>query len=601
MQVFKSRLIDTQPLGRSAQFRPFSPLDNGLFFGLIGIFLLPIWLFSYLPLQDGPIHVHTADVLHGFLTGSSSIFQDYYVPNLQLAPNWTTQVILTGLMFVVPPAIAEKLLLSLYVILLPLAVRYALRGVHPGAPAFLAFLGFPLCYNLTINMGFYNFAYSLVVFLFTLGYWFRHRSHLRIAQTGLLLLLVLGLYFTHLFSFIVFCIVVSGLILWQGMGHVLSSRLRYPIALTQLLIKTVLPTGVALLPTCLICLQFLSQSSTGSKGPRWAASMVSNLRLGSLFTLSSLVSYSPFELVCAIAVGLILMGLAGYSLWKQFGRMPGPVANSLAGNELLMVTLVLLGIYLFAPKSLSGSVTIKDRLLLYPVLTLMLWLASGQRERYSALMRRGMTGLLVLISSALLVVQTTNYGYLNDYWSEYTSTAPFIEEQSTLLAINLTPPKDTLQTKQLSYIWRLPKDAPQVKQPPHIWRPPEFVRPWQLNPFINVSGHMATARRAILINNYQANEDYFPVNFRPELNPFKVLSAEDWRLGRNPYLDILGYGSITQRPIDYVAIWLPADRWPQEAEAQAILQQLSAAYELIYTSPQRGYAQLYRYKGTVQN
>ena len=106
MQVFKPRSSDTQLLNRSVQTRS-RTLDNRLFLVLIGFFLVPIWLFEYLPLQDGPIHIHTADVLHSFLTDSPSIFQDYYVTNLQLAPNWTTQVILTGLMFITSPAIAQ--------------------------------------------------------------------------------------------------------------------------------------------------------------------------------------------------------------------------------------------------------------------------------------------------------------------------------------------------------------------------------------------------------------------------------------------------------------------------------------------------------------
>lgn len=133
MEVFKPRLGHTPLSDRSVLPYSFSPMDNGLFFGLIGLFLLPIWLFEYLPFQDGPIHVHTADVLHSFLTGSPSFFRDYYVPNLQLAPNWTTQAVLTGLMLIASPVISEKLLLSLYVILLPLAVRYAIKGAYPEA------------------------------------------------------------------------------------------------------------------------------------------------------------------------------------------------------------------------------------------------------------------------------------------------------------------------------------------------------------------------------------------------------------------------------------------------------------------------------------
>lgn len=546
-----------------------------MFIALIGLFLLPIWLFDYLPLQDGPIHIHTADILHGFLTGHQSIFQDYYVTNLQLAPNWTAQVILTGLMFLTSPILAEKLLLSSYVILLPFAFRYALNATRSDsfAPPFLAFLAFPFCYNLAFNMGFYNFAYSLVVFLFAIGYWLKHRSHLRPIQTGVLLLLILGLYFTHLFSFIVFGIVVGGLTLLSAMGIVLKCRRAALLSLKPFFIKTTLPTGLALSPASLICLHFLSQNSTGSTGPKWANSIFDNLRLGSLLTLSSLVSRSGLEIFLSTAIVLLLVGLSAYWLVQKRASLQ---LTDIDG--LLAVTIVLLGVYLAAPKALSGSVTIKDRVLLYPFLTLMLWLSARDYRRS---LRQGIKWLLVFISSMLLIVQTMTYAYLNDYLTEYISTAPFIEKNSTLLAINFPTPREP---------------AMRTPDEPDLWRPHQFVRPWQINTFINVSGYVAVARQAVLLNNYQANADYFPVNFQPELNPFKVLETEDWRLLGKPYVNIVGYTDRTGRPIDYVSIWRTSDYPLQEDGAQAIFQQLFSAYDLIYTSPQRGYAQLYRRK-----
>ena len=580
MQISKARLHHPQAIDRLWSNRPFNSLENSLFVGLIGLFLLPIWLFKYLPLQDGPIHLHTANVLHDFLTGNLSIFQDYYVTNLQLAPNWTTQIILTGLMFITSPIIAEKLLLSLYVILLPVAMRYALSGVKTSrfTPAFLPFLSFPFCYNLTFNVGFYNFAYSLIVFLFVIGYWLRHRHHIRLTQTGILLLLILGLYFTHLFSFVIFGITVTVLNLSQALHILLTTRRDFLSLLKQLVIKTTLPTLAALLPTGMICLQFLGQNSVGSEGPRWTPSMFDNLRLGSILTLSSLVSYNRFELVFAIAISSLLVALAVHQLLRKFSHF-----HLNDGDGLLLVTIVLVGVYLLAPKAISGSVTIKDRLLLYPALTGMLWLASG---KYREFMLQSIKWLLVAISSGILILQLHTYAYLNGYLTEYLSTAPLIEPNTTLLAINFPTPRDALS---------------RTADEPDLWRPPKFIRPWQLNPFTNLSGYLAVDRQAVLINNYQADEDYFPINFRPELNPFKVLDKDDWELGRQTSVDILGYVDITGRPIDYVSIWRTSDLPLQEEGAQAIFQQLFSAYDLIYTSPQRGYAQLYRRKGLARN
>lgn len=577
MYTTKSRAPKTLVSGQLADHRRFSPPENVLYVLLMGLFLLPIWLFQYLPLQDGPIHVHTADVLHEFLTGNLSAFQDFYRVNLRPVPNWTTQVILTGLTMLTSPIIAEKLLLSGYVILLPLVLRYALDSVRPGAfyPPFLAFLAFPFCFNLAFDMGFYNFVYSLVGFLLAVGYWLRHYRHLRLVSGSGLLLLSLGLYFTHLFSFVVFCLVVGTLNLSSGLGVLLSARrtnLKPVPMLWAFLMKTTVPSAIALLPACVLCLQYLSQNTSGSTGPKWNASLLGNLRLGNVLTLGSLVSYNSLELWLGGAIALFLLCLVGRKLFQN------PRLDLNGGDGLLVATVVLFGVYFLAPKALSDSVTIKDRMLLYPFLTLILWLAA---RTYGSSLKQVVKWLLVFVAAALLSIQINSYAYLSGYATEYLSISPFIEKHSTLLAITFPTPREAVLRSA---------------DEPAVWRLPEFVRSWQINPFINPSGYVATERQAVLLNNYQATKDYFPINFRPELDPFKIMDADDWRFGGDPYMDILGYMEMTGRSIDYVSVWRTSDTALEKEGAQAIFQQLLSEYDLIHTSPERGYAQLYRRK-----
>jgi len=92
--------------------------------------------------------------------------------------------------------VAEKLLLIGYVILLPVALRYALQAIHP-ASAFLSVLAFPLVHNFMLHMGFYNFAYSLPLYGFVLGYWLRHHDCLTLRTTLTLATLALLLYLAH--------------------------------------------------------------------------------------------------------------------------------------------------------------------------------------------------------------------------------------------------------------------------------------------------------------------------------------------------------------------------------------------------------------------
>ena len=78
--------------------------------------ILPIWLFTYFPSQDGPAHIYNAYVLksfHDFEEGK--LMRQYYQLNLTLFPNWFTHAFLALCMYVVSPLFAEKILLSLIV------------------------------------------------------------------------------------------------------------------------------------------------------------------------------------------------------------------------------------------------------------------------------------------------------------------------------------------------------------------------------------------------------------------------------------------------------------------------------------------------------
>jgi len=80
-------------------------------------------------------------------------------------------------MYFLTPLVAEKMLVSLYMVLFPLAVRYAVRSIRPKAMP-LAFLALPLVYNYLFAQGFYNFCLSIAVFFFIIGYWIRNRDRL---------------------------------------------------------------------------------------------------------------------------------------------------------------------------------------------------------------------------------------------------------------------------------------------------------------------------------------------------------------------------------------------------------------------------------------
>lgn len=130
-------------------------------FSLI-IALLPIWLFSYVPSQDGPTHLENARIILNYQDSESSIFREYYIIN-KSPENWAGHFILAGLTTLFPPLIAEKILISIYVILFPLSVLSVLNSMQI-QDKFLALPTILFAYNFLFHMGFYSFPLNLPAF-----------------------------------------------------------------------------------------------------------------------------------------------------------------------------------------------------------------------------------------------------------------------------------------------------------------------------------------------------------------------------------------------------------------------------------------------------
>src|SRR5688572_20008572 len=111
-----------------AWFRRFSHHEPLYFTLAILLHLVPIWSFKYLPTTDGAAHVANADILRKYDDPKFDQFRKYYYVSREPMPNLAGHLLLAGLLYVAPPTVAEKVLVSLYVVLFPVALRYALRG-----------------------------------------------------------------------------------------------------------------------------------------------------------------------------------------------------------------------------------------------------------------------------------------------------------------------------------------------------------------------------------------------------------------------------------------------------------------------------------------
>jgi hypothetical protein len=212
---------------------------------------------------------------------------------------------------------------------------------------------------------------------------------------------------------------------------------------------------------------------------------------------------------------------------------------------------------------MSQGAFITDRMNLYPFLALILWFGA---QSYQRLVKWGIQVVATGIALAFLGLHMQKYAELNDYLTEFLSGSHLIESNTILRPFILSPKGHAPDGRVLSL---------------------------RIAPFAHASGYIAAQRHLIDLQNYEASATYFPIMYRSHLNPYTHiynLKAGSRRL------DFLSYPQRTGGRVDYVLIWRTAGGGKGPFH-QFIFQQLEENYELIYTSPQRGFMRLYRQKG----
>ncbi|HEU4888647.1 MAG TPA: hypothetical protein VFV49_12240, partial [Thermoanaerobaculia bacterium] len=159
--------------------------------------LLPLCSVRYLPTGDGPTHIYNAWVLHELLSGDppANIAHAYRV-DWKPHPNWSGHAFMALAMTVVPPLIAEKLLVALTLVLMLAGVWFLATSVDPRNDVY-AFLAFPFTWSQTLVAGYYNFSLSVGLYLFILAIWWRRRDRPSFGSNMLLAALLVLCNFSH--------------------------------------------------------------------------------------------------------------------------------------------------------------------------------------------------------------------------------------------------------------------------------------------------------------------------------------------------------------------------------------------------------------------
>jgi hypothetical protein len=179
--------------------------ETWAFFVLLGLLsivsILPFWTVRYPVIPDYPNHLARWFVLH-HLHDAHFAFARYYTPAWGPSPYVLTEAMGVGLQYLLPIDVVGRVMLSLCVILLPLAAWFFLRSASPGNE-YLSLFAFVIAFNPIFLMGSVGDQWSMALCLVASGLWV---SFDRAPGAGRFIALILTmtlLYLTHLIGFAV--------------------------------------------------------------------------------------------------------------------------------------------------------------------------------------------------------------------------------------------------------------------------------------------------------------------------------------------------------------------------------------------------------------
>ncbi|MDP4954361.1 MAG: hypothetical protein NWQ53_12010 [Flavobacteriales bacterium] len=409
----------------------------------------PILTNNFTPTVDGPAHLYNSQLLVQLLAHQNEFIGSHFALTPGLMPNWIGHFFLSTMMLILPAFFAEKLLLLMYLFGFAYGWRFLICAINK-SNMYLTFFGLPFIYSFLFLMGFYNYCLSFILAFYLIGLslsLFKQRTVKRVQQL-MLLILPLALFFSHVFVFGITMFVLTTILVfytWQfkmrrGQGTLDIFKFILPLFLGMFLSSSLFALHFFERPTTLdytyIDREALTQWLWESR-----PLLVYNWRIEGPF-----LSYFTPTILAMFFIAF------GYWIYKKQSNVSGSkrkTQSNTVGQMLVFLSIlaVLLLLYFYLPDEdqLAGFVSV--RLSMMILLTTIAFLAYFEVPKWS----KTCSGIIVLyIHFGVLMHYSDELKRLGDCANEIHSNAKYIEENSSVLAINLTD--DWLQAHFSNYL-----------------------------------------------------------------------------------------------------------------------------------------------------
>ncbi len=513
---------------------------NALLLTGFGLCLLQIWLPEYYLTGDGPCHVYNAQILHDlWCNKNTSFYSRYYNVLYRPDPNWLSTVVLALLMFIAKGTTAEKIFLTLYVVVFTRGFYLLLRKISGNGSYWLLVIFF-FVFPHELSKGFYNSSFSIAFYFWVVWSWLRFLEQKSITNAVMFFLFTTLLYFTHLLAFGFCAFTCAALVVSYGVATGADAKQR-----RQFIFEYAGLLAMLFAPFLLLMTMFTDQ-----EGGLQLVIGHHFYRLVELIQFKYFVNVTHSEDYVAAAAGIILLLTFCAALTKFRIKTINKYDGLLISLGLTMF------VYLFFPDNFLGRlILIALRVQPYVGILLACCIAYLLPETKF----KKMAAVLLFACFAGLTAARVNCMVIASKGAaDYVSAEQLIKPNSVVLPLDFAPAG-------------LDDHGQKIADRNYL--------------FSHASQYMGTTKSLIILDNYEANMGYFPVRWNGAVNPYFYLGKAEGIENAPPYARIAEYKQSAGVAIDYVLMWCYNDTFLRNDHFKALYAEINAGYHVAYTSP----------------
>lgn len=236
--------------------RVWRALPATLAFAILAVQVWIPWSVRHLETVDGSSYVYSAVVARDLLLHPDSAYASLYEFQRSVVPNWGTMIFLNVILSFVGVENAEKLLMSLYLVIGFFCFSYCVRSIAPTESPWTPIANFVL-QNWLLWAGFYNFYLGTMLGLLLIGFYIRHPSGIPVRRAGILSIGLVAVFFAHLMAAVLTGLALVVIASWTFLARPLvlrSALLPSGVRQVGLVVATLLPV--------MVLFAFFARSST---------------------------------------------------------------------------------------------------------------------------------------------------------------------------------------------------------------------------------------------------------------------------------------------------------------------------------------------------